>query len=63
MMASKPHPYRPGEAWFLPANLPPTMLKPDGLSLGPARDRAGHRRAALAIAQPGIENQAISRVV
>jgi len=26
------HPYRPGEAWFLPANLPTTLLKPDGVS-------------------------------
>jgi len=57
------HPYRPGEAWFLPANLPTTLLKPDGVSsvLRVTVPDTGALRRQLR--NQGFEDQAISRVV
>jgi mannose-6-phosphate isomerase len=57
------HPYRPGEAWFLPANLPTTLLKPDGVSsvLRVTVPDTGALRCQLR--NQGFEDQAISRVV
>jgi len=57
------HRYRPGEAWFLPANLPATLLKPDGVSsvLRVTVPDTGALRRQLR--NQGFEDQAISRVV
>ena len=56
-------PYRPGEAWFLPANLPTTVLQPDGVSsvLRVTVPDTGALRQQLR--NQGFEDQAISRVV
>jgi mannose-6-phosphate isomerase len=56
-------PYRPGEAWFLPANLPTTLLQPDGASsvLRVTVPDTGALRQQLR--NQGFEDQAISRAV
>lgn len=61
--ADHAYPYRPGEAWFLPANLPTTMLHPDGVSsvLRVTVPDTGILRRQLR--KQGFEDQAISRVV
>lgn len=56
-------PYRPGEAWFLPATLPTTLLQPDAVSSVlrvTVPDTAALRRQ---LRNQGFEDQAISRVV
>ncbi len=56
-------PYRPGEAWFLPATLPTTLLQPDAVSsvLRVTVPDTGALRRQLR--NQGFEDQAISRVV
>ncbi len=56
-------PYCPGEAWFLPANLPTTLLQPDAVSsvLRVTVPDTGALRRQLR--NQGFEDQAISRVV
>jgi len=56
-------PYRPGEAWFLPANMPTTLLQPEGVSsvLRVTVPETGALRRQLY--NQGFEDQAISRVV
>ena len=56
-------PYRPGEAWFLPANLPTTLLQPDGVSsvLRVTVPDIGALRRQLR--SQGFEDHVISRVV
>jgi len=56
-------PYRSGEAWFLPANMPTTLLQPDGVSsvLRVTVPDTGALRRQLY--NQGFEDQAISRVV
>ena len=55
--------YRPGEAWFLPATLPTTLLQPDAVSsvLRVTMPDTGALRRQLR--NQGFEDQAISRVV
>jgi mannose-6-phosphate isomerase len=55
--------YRPGEAWFFPANLPTTLLQPHGKSSVlrvTVPDTTALRRQLL---NQGFEDQAISRVL
>jgi mannose-6-phosphate isomerase len=61
--AEQIYPYRPGEAWFFPANLPATLLKPQGASsvLRVTVPDTGALRRQLR--NQGFEDQAISRVV
>jgi mannose-6-phosphate isomerase len=61
--AERASPYRPGEAWFLPADLPTTLLQPDGASsvLRVTVPDTGALRRQLR--NQGFEDQAISRVV
>jgi mannose-6-phosphate isomerase len=61
--AEQIYPYRPGEAWFFPANLPATLLKPEGASsvLRVTVPDTGALRRQLR--NQGFEDQAISRVV
>jgi mannose-6-phosphate isomerase len=61
--AEQAFPYHPGEAWFLPANLPTTLLKPDGASsvLRVTVPDTGALRRQLR--KQGFEDPAISRVV
>ena len=56
-------PYRPGEAWFLPANLPMTMLQPDGVSSVLRVTVPDTRVLRRQLRNQGFEDQAISRVV
>src|SRR5579859_7677252 len=61
--AEQAFPYHPGEAWFLPANLPTLLLQPDGVSsvLRVTLPDTGALRRQLR--NQGFEDQAISRVV
>jgi mannose-6-phosphate isomerase len=61
--AEQAYPYRHGEAWFLPANLPMILLKPDGESsvLRVTVPDPGALRRQLR--NQGFDEQAISRVV
>jgi mannose-6-phosphate isomerase class I len=61
--ADQAYPYRHGEAWFLPANLPMILLKPDGESsvLRVTVPDPGALRRQLR--NQGFDEQAISRVV
>jgi mannose-6-phosphate isomerase len=61
--AEHAYPYRPGEAWFLPANLPTTLLQPDDVSsvLRVTVPDTGALRRQLR--NQGFEDQAISRVL
>ena len=61
--ADQAFPYRPGEAWFFPANLPATLLQPDGVSSVlrvTVPDTTVLRRQ---LRNQGFEDHAISRVV
>jgi mannose-6-phosphate isomerase len=61
--AEQAFPYHPGEAWFLPANLPTILLQPDGTSSVlrvTVPDTAALRRQ---LRNQGFEDQAISRVL
>jgi mannose-6-phosphate isomerase len=61
--AEHEYPFRPGEAWFLPANLPTTLLHPDGL-ISVLRVTVPEIRALRRqLRNQGFEHQAISRVV
>ena len=57
------YPYRPGEAWFFAANLPTTLLQPDGKSTVlrvTVPDTAALRRQ---LRNQGFEDEAVSRVL
>jgi mannose-6-phosphate isomerase len=56
-------PYRPGEAWFFPANLPTTLLHPDGVSSVLRVAVPDTRALRQRLRNQGFEDQAISRVV
>jgi mannose-6-phosphate isomerase len=56
-------PYRAGEAWFLPANLPTTLLHPDGVSSVLRVTVPGTLALRRQLRNQGFEDQAISRVV
>jgi hypothetical protein len=56
-------PYRPGEAWFLPANLPAILLQPDGASSVLRVTVPDTRALRQQLRNQGFEDQAISRVV
>ena len=56
-------PYRPGEAWFLPANLPTTLLHPDGVSSVLRVTVPDARALRRQLRNQGFEDGAISRVV
>jgi mannose-6-phosphate isomerase len=61
--SEQPFPYRPGEAWFLPANLPTTLLHPDGVSSVLRVTVPDTRTLRRQLRNQGFEDQAISRVV
>jgi mannose-6-phosphate isomerase len=56
-------PYRPGEAWFLPANLPTTLLQPDGVSSVLRVTVPDTRVLRQQLRNQGFEDRAISRVL
>jgi mannose-6-phosphate isomerase len=56
-------PYRPGEAWFLPATLPTTLLQPDAVSSVLRVTVPDTRALRRQLRNQGFEDQAISRVV
>ena len=55
--------FRPGEAWFLPANLPTTLLYPDGVSSILRVNVPDIRALRRQLRNQGFEDQAISRVL
>jgi mannose-6-phosphate isomerase len=56
-------PYHPGEAWFLPANLPTILLQPDGASSVLRVTVPDTQALWRQLRNQGFEDQAISRVV
>ena len=56
-------PFRPGEAWFLPANLGTILLQPDGVCSVLRVTVPDTRELRLQLGKQGFEDQAISRVV
>ena len=56
-------PFRPGEAWFLPANLATILLQPDGVCSVLRVTVPDTRDLRLQLRKQGFEEQAISRVV
>jgi mannose-6-phosphate isomerase len=56
-------PFRPGEAWFLPANLPTILLQPDGASSVLRVTVPDTQALRRQLRNQGFEDQAISRVV
>jgi len=56
-------PYHAGEAWFLPANLPTTLLQPDGVSSVLRVTVPDTRALRRRLRNQGFEDQAISRIV
>ena len=61
--ADQAFPYHPGEAWFLPANLPTTLLQPDGVSSVLRVSVPDTRALRRQLRNQGFEDGAISRVV
>jgi mannose-6-phosphate isomerase len=61
--ADRAFPYRPGEAWFLPANLPTILLQPDGASSVLRVTVPDTRALRRQLRNQGFEDQVISRVV
>jgi mannose-6-phosphate isomerase len=61
--ADQAFPYHPGEAWFLPANLPTTLLHPDGVSSVLRVTVPDIRSLRQQLSNQGFEDRAISRVV
>ncbi|HTB92161.1 MAG TPA: type I phosphomannose isomerase catalytic subunit [Candidatus Sulfotelmatobacter sp.] len=55
--------FRPGEAWFLPANLPTTLLQPDGVSSVLRVTVPDTRVLRQQLRNQGFEDRAISRVL
>jgi len=55
--------FRPGEAWFLPANLPTTLLHPDGISSVLRVTVSDTRVLRRQLRNQGFEDRAISRVL
>jgi mannose-6-phosphate isomerase len=56
-------PFRPGEAWFLPANLPTVLLQPDGASSVLRVTVPDPNELRLQLLNQGFEERAISRVL
>lgn len=61
--AEQVFPYHPGEAWFLPANLPAILLQPDGASSVLRVTVPDTQALRRQLRNQGFEDQAISRVV
>jgi mannose-6-phosphate isomerase len=61
--AEQVFPYHPGEAWFLPANLPAILLQPDGASSALRVTVPDTQALRRQLRNQGFEDQAISRVV
>lgn len=61
--AEQAFPYRPGEAWFFPANQPMTLLQPDGISSVLRVTVPDTAALWQQLRNQGFEDQAISRVV
>ena len=61
--ANQDFPYRAGEAWFLPANLPTTLLQPDGVSSVLRVTVPDTRALRRQLRNQGFKDHEISRVV
>jgi len=55
--------FRPGEAWFMPANLPPISLQPDGACSALRVTVPDTQKLRRQLRNQGFEDSAISRVV